>query len=75
MDPQIAWEQLLAAYQAGDWNLIEERATALIEWLDRGGFPPNILVRADLDPDWNRTLARAGCLFALDAVQSAWRIP
>ena len=27
MDPQATWEQLLAAYAAGDWDLIEERAT------------------------------------------------
>jgi hypothetical protein len=40
MDPQATWEQLLAAYAAGDWDLIEERASDLLAWLDRGGFPP-----------------------------------
>jgi len=39
MDPQATWDQLLAAYAAGDWDVIEERATDLIAWLDRGGFP------------------------------------
>ena len=75
MDPQATWEQLLAAYAAGDWDLIEERATELIEWLDRGGFPPKVLTHSDLGEDGNRVLARAGCLFALEAVQGAWRIP
>jgi hypothetical protein len=27
MDPQIAWDQLHAAYAAGDWDILEERAT------------------------------------------------
>ena len=43
MDPQATWDQLLAAYAAGDWDILEERATDLIAWLDRGGFPPTIL--------------------------------
>ena len=38
MDPQAAWDQLLAACAAGDWEQIEERATDLLAWLDRGGF-------------------------------------
>jgi hypothetical protein len=66
---------VLAAYGAGDWDLIEERATDLLAWLDRGGFPPTVLPRGELGEDGNRVLARAGCLFALDAVQGAWRIP
>ena len=75
MDPQTTWEQLLAAYAAGNWDLIEERATDLIEWLDRGGLPPKVLTRSDLGEDGNRVLARAGCLFAIEAVQGEWRLP
>lgn len=74
MDPQKTWDQLLAAYAAGDWDTIEERATNLIAWLDRGGFPPKVVNRDGLGPDWDRALARAGCLFALDLVQCAWSI-
>ena len=73
MDPQAAWDQLLSAYMAGDWDSIEERATELIEWLDRGGFPPKALNK-DLGPDWDRALARAGCLHALETVQGQWSI-
>lgn len=74
MDPQAAWDQLLAAYAAGDWDEIQARATDLIEWLDRGGFPPTVLRQPGLDSDWNQALARAGCLHALNIVQSAWSI-
>ena len=74
MDPQATWDQMLAAYAAGDWDLIEERATDLIGWLDRGGFPPKVLNRPELGPDWDRVLARAGCLLALETVQAEWRV-
>lgn len=73
MDPQATWDQLLAAYAAGDWDVIEERATDLIAWLDRGGFPPKVLKQPELGPDFDRVLARAGCLLALEAVQAEWR--
>jgi hypothetical protein len=72
MDPQATWEQLLCAYAAGDWHAIEERATDLIEWLDRGGHPPKVVNRPGLGPDWDRALAYSGCLFALETVQTHW---
>ena len=75
MDPQATWNQLLAAYAVGDWDVIEERATDLIDWLNRGGFPPKIVPCGALGEDGDRVLAHAGCLFALEAVQGAWRIP
>ena len=74
MDPQAAWDQLLAAYADGDWEQIEERANDLLAWLDRGGFPPMIIQQSDLDSYWNRALARAGCLHALEIVRSEWSI-
>ena len=74
MDPQATWEQLLAAYAAGDWDILEERATDLVAWLDRGGFPPTIIHQRDIDPDWNRALARAGCAHALCVLNDEWRV-
>lgn len=72
MDPQAAWEQLLAAYAAGDWDILEERATNLIAWLDRGGFPPTILHQPEFDSELNRALAHAGCHFALGILKDEW---
>ncbi|MFO0967864.1 MAG: hypothetical protein U0793_20060 [Gemmataceae bacterium] len=74
MDPQAAWDQLLCAYAEGDWDVIEQRATDLLAWLDNGGFPPQVL-RQNLGPHWNRALARAGCLIALEIIRSEWSIP
>lgn len=73
MDPQATWDQLLCAYAEGDWDAIEECATDLLAWLDRGGFPPRVLSNQKLGPEWDRALARAGCLHALECVQSEWR--
>ncbi len=57
MDPQATWDQLLAAYAAGDWDAIEEHANALSASLSSGGRPPRILQRDDLGQEWDRTLA------------------
>lgn len=71
MDPQAAWDQLFAAVADGDWDLTEELATGLLAWLGRGGFPPTIVQQTHRDDEWNRVLARAGCLHALNHVQEA----
>jgi hypothetical protein len=72
MDPQILWAQLLSAYAEGDYDVMEERATELMEHLDGGGFPPQAIDRPDFDPDFQGALVRAGCRFTLDIVQSQW---
>ena len=74
MDPQATWEQLLAAYAAGDWDRIEEHAHELLHWLGRGGFPPQVLKHPDLGADFNRALAHAGCLFALETMHGEWSV-
>lgn len=74
MNAQAAWDRLLSAYAEGDWDAIEEHATELIEWLDRGGEPPKVVMSNRLGPDWNRALARAGCQFALECVQDQWSV-
>lgn len=74
MDPQVSWDQLLCAYAAGDWNTLEERATDLLAWLDRGGCPPSVIRQPDLGPDGNRALARAGCKFVLEMLFTHWGV-
>lgn len=72
MNPQIVWEELLRAYAEENWDVIEERASALLRWLDDGGHPPHVQAE-NLGPNWNRALARAGCMVALEILQSEWR--
>lgn len=72
MHAQESWDRLLAAYAAGDWDNIEEHAHRLLDWLEQDGSPPCTLGRTDLGPDWDRALARAGCLLALEAVNTRY---
>ncbi len=43
MDPQAAWLAMIQALVDKDHELATEYAEALVDWLDRGGFPPKIL--------------------------------
>ena len=63
----------IAANAEGDWSAIEEHATALMQWLDHGGFPPKV-IEQDLGSEWNSALARAGCLLAIETVHGKWSI-
>lgn len=72
MNPQTLWDELLCAYAEENWDVIEERASALLRWLDDGGYPPHVQPE-NLGPNWNRALARAGCVVALEILQSEWR--
>jgi hypothetical protein len=72
MDPQAAWDALIAAYRSRDPERVEEHALALKGWLEKGGFPPYVggAYRGD---DWHRALAEAGIAFALDYVDECRR--
>jgi hypothetical protein len=41
MDPHVAWNNLIAAYVRHDWYHVQEIALTLLQWLLRGGFPPD----------------------------------
>lgn len=66
MYPNITWGNLMRACIAGDWTEAKEHASALVDWLARGGFPPRILQEhsAPRGDALNRHLALAGCVFA-----------
>ena len=64
MDPQAAWDELIAAYLVGDFGRAGEFAEALIGWLDSGGFPPRTSDQG-LGEGWDRAVSRAGAEHAL----------
>lgn len=64
MDPQAAWERLLEEYRACQWEEVEAVAQGLMEWLERGGFPPCVTAGAALGPDWDRVIVMAVARFA-----------
>lgn len=65
MDPQATWDRLIDAYRAGERDEAQDAADTLLQWLDRGGFPPQTLPGRSMDDAWNRALARAACCFVL----------
>lgn len=58
MDPQAAWNELLADYDRLDWDEVEVQAQGLIDWLNRGGFPPRIVGTHAAGQEWNRAVVR-----------------
>lgn len=65
MDPQAAWNQLQEAYRNRDWEAVGELAQSLLDWLERGGFPP---MTPDAQPDdtvRHRTIVTQFCRSAL----------
>ncbi len=64
MDPQLTWEDMLDALAAYDFTTASEAAESLMEWLRRGGFPPQPLTRV-LSDDWDREI----CQFVCERIQ------
>lgn len=42
MDPNCTWRDLILAHHEGDLDRVDELASALLDWLAKGGFPPRI---------------------------------
>jgi len=60
MDPQTTWGEMLDAVTAGDVDAASEAAEALMNWLTRGGIPPQPLTRV-LTDDWDRMICQFVC--------------
>jgi hypothetical protein len=73
MDPQVTWDQMLRAVACQDWDEVRELATALSEWIARGGFPPKVIVDPAVGDPFNAALAASACEFALgEACNQGW---
>ena len=72
MDPQVAWNEMLEAVQQRDWENAVERAEGLLEWMGKGGVPPQTS-RITMRRHWNRTMAELGCLITLQLVKKSRR--
>jgi hypothetical protein len=49
MDPTRTWLDLAAAVQTNDWESAEEHARNLLDWLRKGGYPPEITAQPHFD--------------------------
>lgn len=73
MDPQQTWTDMLAALEQSEWENARELAASLLDWLHKGGFPPNAVGAATLGRKWHSTLASSGCEAAIRMVNEAQR--
>jgi len=70
-----------------DWHRVRDLAEGLLQWMDRGSFPPETapVSKAADDPsnesprtlgsEWNRTVAQAACRYALDLANQVLKDP
>jgi len=75
MDPQATWDALLEEWTQCNWLDVSELAEALLEWLDKEGFPPETMGTRSMGADWNRVLAVAVCKFALQRANNVLDSP
>ena len=68
MDPSQCWNDMLIAYATKQWQEARESAEALLEWLEKGGFPPQPTIgtttlsfTSQLDAEFSRAICLAAC--------------
>lgn len=71
MDPQSTWNDLLEARSQRDWNRAEELANALLDWMQRRGFPPLTIGDRELGTRWHHAVAYFVCHLVLADVRQA----
>ncbi len=71
MDPQATWQELLEARLNRDWKRTGELADALLEWLQRRGFPPHTIGEPKIGSRWHHAVANFVCHLALADVKQA----
>lgn len=64
MDPTACYLEMYEAMKAGDHETARERATALEEWLARGGFYPVSYTETEVDAYVKSVLRRTAYLDA-----------
>lgn len=71
MDPQATLRDLLAAVEVRDWDRIDELSDALLQWMERGGFPPQTLGSPKLGKRWHQAVASFVCYAAASKSKDA----
>ena len=66
MDPQATWDELLDAWRKRDWQRMQEASESLLDWLKRGGFPPEVFPTSGLGSEWNRMVLQSACTYMVD---------
>lgn len=73
MDPQQIRTDMLAALEQSLSDDAKVLAVSLLNWLHKGGFPPDAVGAATLGRKWHSTLASSGCEAAIRMANEAQR--
>ena len=71
MDPDATLRELLQAVQSRAWDRVDELAEALLNWLEKRGFPPTTVGPPQLGVEWHRTVATCVCHLAVSRSRDA----
>jgi hypothetical protein len=72
MDPEATWNELVEAIISRNRLDAISSARTLIEWLNRGGFPPKVSLK-DLSSDWQSYFCRRACESVVHATEDLWK--
>lgn len=75
MDPQATWRLMCEVWIEHDWQQLHDAAEALLNWMNRNGFPPETVPGFRMGSLWNQAVATAVCRFADDLAQQALADP
>lgn len=67
MDPNATWSELLQSLIEDDWPAAREAAETLVDWLRRGGFPPQVASQLPPEHPWHGAFTQAVCEHILQA--------
>ncbi len=74
MDPEATLRELLDAVQARAWDRVDGLAEALLDWLEKRGFPPLTVGPRELGVEWHRAMATFVCHLARSKVRDARKL-
>lgn len=69
MDPQATLTAIFEAINEKDWEQAIELSEALLNWMQRGGFPPQVAGPESPGQQWHREMARCICRLAMSMSQ------
>ena len=75
MDPQETWRMLLDAWFYRNWDDVLDLSEALLNWLGKDGFAPQVQLRKQLGQDLNRVIVTATCQFMRQRAKSVLESP
>ncbi|MHC4880787.1 MAG: hypothetical protein ACYTGL_30400, partial [Planctomycetota bacterium] len=75
MDPQAAWRLMIDSFLEHDWPQVLESAEGLLQWIQKGGRPPDTVPGRHMGSLWDEQVATTTCRFVADLARSVFTDP